>query len=94
MIKAIMRAVFYLSIFVLVGLVVWAYSTAKTWQEVALAATQTQARATKVAKDALDRADRCVEEASKPKQPEPPAKTPGKTAAKTPGKTPAKATTR
>ncbi|OFW29967.1 MAG: hypothetical protein A3J28_04455 [Acidobacteria bacterium RIFCSPLOWO2_12_FULL_60_22] len=91
MIKAIMRAVFYLSIFVLVGLVVWAYSTAKTWQEVALAATQTQARAAKVAKDALDRADRCVSEAYKP---EPPAKTPGKTAGKTPAKTPAKATTR
>ena len=102
MIKAIMRAVFYLSIFVLVGLVVWAYSTAKTWQEVALAATQTQARATKVAKDALDRADRCVGEAYKPGQPEQPAKTPGKTAGKTPvktagktpAKTPAKATTR
>jgi len=102
MIKAIMRAVFYISILVLCGLLVWAFSTVRTWQEVALAATQTQARATKVAKDALDRADRCVGEAYKPGQPEPPAKTPGKTvektpvktAGKTPGKTPAKATPR
>lgn len=94
MIKAIMRAVFYLSILVLCSLLVWAFSTARTWQEVAMAANQTQARAAKVAKDAMDRADRCVSEAYKPEQPDQPEKTPGKTAGKTPGKTPAKATTR
>lgn len=74
-----MRGIFYVSILTLFGLAVWAYSTAKNWQEIAAAADRTQARAAKVTKKAMDRADRCVSElqtADEPKKKAAPGRTP------------------
>ena len=68
--KATVRAVFYLSLLALFGLAVWAYSTALTWQDIAAAADKTHAKAAKVAKEAVDRADRCASELQKTSQPQ------------------------
>ena len=81
MIGALMRAAFYLSVLTLMGLVAWTYYTARTWQEVAAAADQTQAKAAKIAKDAVERADRCVGELYKVERQE-------KAAVKTPSAAP------
>ena len=75
MMKSWMRAILYLPLLVLLVLLFWAYSTAQTWQDIAAAADKTGARAAIVAKEAVQRADRCVSELYKTKPPE---KTAGK----------------
>ncbi len=69
MIRALMRAIYYLTILALIVLGVWAYSTAQTWKEIAEAADKTQGKAAKAAKEAMDRADRCFSELRETSQP-------------------------
>ena len=67
MIKTVGRFLFYLSFVSLIVLILWEHSNALGWQEIADGAQKAQDRATKVAKVAFDKADRCVSELSKEK---------------------------
>ena len=62
MIKTIGRFLFYASFVFLVVLLLWEHSTARGWEEIADNAQRAQDKATRVAKVAFDRADRCVGE--------------------------------
>lgn len=75
MIRTTMRFLFYFSIVSLIVLVLWEHSTARGWQELADDAQKAQGRASKMAKVAFDKADRCVGEISK-EQAAPAAKAP------------------
>lgn len=70
-----MRFLFYFSIVSLIVLVLWEHSAARGWQELADNAQKAQDTATKMAKGAFDKADRCVGEISK-EQAAPAAKAP------------------
>ena len=65
MVRTVGRFLFYLSFVSLIVLILWEHSTARGWQEIAEGAQKAQDRATKIAKTAFDRADRCVSEVSK-----------------------------
>ena len=91
MIRTIVRFLFYFSFVSLIALILWQQSNARGWQEIADGAQKAQDRASKMAKIAFDKADRCVSELSKeqPAQAEKaPADKPAKPApARRPGRT-------
>ena len=65
MIRTVGRFIFYLSFVSLIVLILWEHSNARGWQEIADGAQKAQDRASKMAKVAFDKADRCVSELSK-----------------------------
>ena len=71
MIRTVVRFLFYLSFVSLIILILWEQSNARGWQEIADSAQKAHDQASKMAKVAFDKADRCVSELSK----EQPAKT-------------------
>ena len=62
MVGTVMRAAFYISFVVVLVLLVWSFATARSWQEAAESAGNTQVNATNLAKNALARANRCFDE--------------------------------
>ena len=68
MIKTVGTFLFYLSFVSLIVLILWEHSNARGWQEIADGAQKAQDRASKMAKLAFDKADRCVSELSKEQQ--------------------------
>ena len=65
MIKAMLKLLFYASYAFLLGLVLWTYSSARSWREMADNAEKARDKAAQVAKVALDRANRCFTEVAK-----------------------------
>ena len=65
MLRTAARFLFYVSFVSLIVLILWEHSTARGWREIAEGAQKAQDRATKIAKTAFDKADRCVSEVSK-----------------------------
>ena len=68
MIRTVVRFLFYSSFVSLIVLILWEHSNARGWAEIADGAQKAQDRASKMAKVAFDKADRCVSELSKEQQ--------------------------
>ena len=65
MIKAMLKLLFYASYVFLLGLILWTYSSARSWREIADNAQKARDKTAQIAKVALDRADRCFAEVAK-----------------------------
>ena len=68
MLKVTMRVLFYSSIVILIGLVLWGYVMTRNWEEFAASAQKAEDATAKMAKIAFDKANRCVGEIYKPEQ--------------------------
>ena len=65
MLRTAARFLFYVSYVSLIVLILWEHSTARGWREIADNAQKAQDQATKIAKTAFDKANRCVSGMSK-----------------------------